>query len=111
MEKEYKIQITRFAYQQMEKIRNYVVYELMAPRAAHSLLAELRKKILLLQWTPGMYALVDEEKWRKQAVRKFPVKNFLVYYWVDEERKIVHIIAVIYGRRDQLRQLELLELE
>lgn len=111
MEKEYKIQITRFAYQQMEKIRNYVAYELMAPRAAHRLLAELRKEILLLQWTPGMYALVDEEKWRKQGVRKFPVKNFLVYYWVDEERKIVHIIAVIYGRRDQLRQLELLELE
>ena len=31
-----------------------------------------------------------------------PVKNFLVYYLVDEEKKVVWITAVIYGRRDQI---------
>ena len=34
-----------------------------------------------------------------------PVKNFLVYYWIDEENKSVTVTAVIYGRRDQLAAL------
>ena len=34
-----------------------------------------------------------------------PVKNFLVYYLVDEEKKVVWITAVIYGRRDQIAAL------
>ena len=33
------------------------------------------------------------------------VKNFLVYYLIDEESKSVFVTAVIYGRRDQLAAL------
>lgn len=33
------------------------------------------------------------------------VRNFLVYYSVDEDRETVWIIAVIYGRRDQAAAL------
>lgn len=48
---------------------------------------------------------------QKKGVRRFPVKNFLVYYWIDEDNKLVNVIAVIYARRDQLKQLENLDLE
>ena len=34
-----------------------------------------------------------------------PVKNFLVYYLIDEESKTVSVTAVIYGRCDQLSAL------
>lgn len=34
-----------------------------------------------------------------------PVKNFLVYYLIDEEKKAVWVTAVIYGRRDQIAAL------
>ncbi len=34
-----------------------------------------------------------------------PVKNFLVYYLVDEEKKAVWVTAVIYGRRDKISVL------
>jgi len=44
---------------------------------------------------------MQEEKWRSQGLRKMVVKYFLIYYWVDEERKEVHIVAVIYGRHIQ----------
>ncbi len=36
---------------------------------------------------------------------QMPVKNFLVYYLIDEEKKTVWIMAVIYGRRDQIAAL------
>ena len=38
--------------------------------------------------------------------RKIRVKNYFVYFCVDESRKEVQILAVIYARRDQATQLE-----
>jgi len=36
-----------------------------------------------------------------------PVKNFLVYYWIDENHKTVWITAIVYGGRDQLNVLKI----
>ena len=33
------------------------------------------------------------------------VKNFLVYFWIDEANEKVQITAVIYSKRDQISQL------
>lgn len=53
---------------------------------------------------------MEEEPWRGYGVHKMPVKNFLVYFWVNEELKEVHITAVIYGRRDQFEQLKQMDI-
>ena len=37
-----------------------------------------------------------------EEIHKMPIKNFLVYYLIDEDRKVVWVTAVIYGRRDQI---------
>lgn len=54
---------------------------------------------------PTSYQVIDEEPWGSQGVRKISVKNYYIYYWVDEEQKIVQILAVIYNKRDQIKQL------
>ncbi len=46
-----------------------------------------------------------------QEIHRLPVKNFLVYFWIDEDKMKVQITAVIYGKRDQLRQLSQIEME
>ena len=55
---------------------------------------------------PKRVALTEEEPWRSYGVHKMAVKNFLVYFWIDDKRNEVHVIAVIYGRRDQLEALK-----
>jgi len=55
---------------------------------------------------PGRIASADDEPWRSYGVHKMSVKNFLVYFWIDEASKRVQITAVIYGRRDQLQQFQ-----
>jgi len=37
-----------------------------------------------------------------RGIRKMSVKNFLVYYLIDKEKKIVRIAAVIRGQSDQI---------
>jgi hypothetical protein len=54
---------------------------------------------------PKRHSLVDKEPWRSEEVRKVIVKNFLIYFWVDEENMKVQVIAVIYEKRDQLARL------
>ena len=39
------------------------------------------------------------------------LKNFLIYYWVDDENNRVQVTAVIYSRRDQIRQLSNMDME
>ena len=65
----------------------------------------LYKEIAELCFMPSRYPLVEEEPWHSKRVHKMPVKNHLVYYWVNEGAKSVYVTAVIYGRRDLLAAL------
>ena len=41
----------------------------------------------------------DSGKWADEGVRKLPVKNFIVFYSIDEEKKAVNILAALSERR------------
>ena len=58
-----------------------------------------------LAFLPKSHSLIEEEPWRSEGVRKIIVKNFFIYYWVDDKNSRVQIIAVIYSRRDRIKQL------
>lgn len=105
MDKEYKVKVTRQAMAQMKEIIQYISVELLAPEAADKLLDKMREAIAKLSVMPERYALIEEEPWKHEGIRKVIVNNFLIYYWVDEENHKVQVIAVIYNRRDQLRAL------
>ena len=60
---------------------------------------------------PRSVALTEEEPWHSYGIHKLPVKNFLVYFWIDEAARKVQVTAVIYGRRDQVRQLSEMSME
>ena len=105
MDKEYKVKVTRQAMAQMKEIVQYISVELLAPEAADKLLDKMREAIAKLSVMPERYALIEEEPWKHEGIRKVIVNNFLIYYWVDAENLKVQVIAVIYNRRDQLRAL------
>ncbi len=103
---EYSVKITPQANEQMQEIFIYISKTLCVPDTALRLLNELKKAIMSLARMPKRVALTEEEPWRSYGVHKMAVKNFLVYFWIDDKRNEVHVIAVIYGRRDQLEALK-----
>ena len=107
---EYKVKITPQASAQMLEIFSYISDTLKEQVIAERLLQDLQKSILSLNTMPKRVALVEEEPWRSYGIHKMPVKNFLVYFWINEEMKEVHITAVIYGKRDQLEQLKQMDI-
>lgn len=42
-------------------------------------------------------------------MRKMNVKGFIIYYYVDKNTKTVNVVAFIYGKRNQIAQLNKIE--
>lgn len=102
---QYQIKITDHAIGQLQETVRYISKVLQAPDVALRWADRLEEEIAGLDKMPGRYPLTPEEPWRSAGIHKMPVENFLVYYWIHEEQKVVWVTAVIYGRRDQINQL------
>lgn len=103
---EYKIKVTRQAKEHLALIREYIATELQAPIVAKRMLELLKSEMMSLQTMPYRVKLISEQPWCEIGFRRIRVKNYYVYFCVDDSRKEVQILAVIYVRRDQARQLE-----
>lgn len=102
----YKIIITPDAEDDLVELRNYIADVLLARDTARNYIHTIRKEIGTLSEMPARYKPVDDEPWHSRGIRRIMVNNFFVYYRIDEDRKQVFILNVIYARRDQLRMLE-----
>ena len=90
----------------MYKRQRYISGELQNPAAADRLAMELVNAAESILTFP--YALPAYQPIRplKREYRKILVQNFLMLYWVDEEKKLVTIARVVYAKRDVARLLE-----
>ena len=108
---EYVVKLTRQAQRQMREIAHYVAFSLQAPDTALRLIDEIDGEIESLSRFPNSVALAEDEPWRSLGIHKLPIKNYLVYFWVDEPAKKVQVTAIVYGRRDQKQALSQMSLE
>lgn len=106
---EYKVKITPLALSQLSETVKYISDILLVPETAAKWLDVLHKGIASLSSMPCRFPLTDEESWHSRGIRKLPIKGFLVYYLVSDERKTVTVTAVVYGRRDQIAALKQLD--
>lgn len=102
---QYEVKLTPQAVEQMQETISYISHILLEPEIARRWADLLQQEISSLNSMPARFPLIEEEPWHTYGVRKMTVKNFLVYYLIDEEGKTVSITAVIYGRRNQLAAL------
>ena len=98
MDNIYTVKITSQAEEQIQETIYYITHELKAPDAALHLLDTLENSITSL----SHYS---------KGIRRLPVKNFLIYFWIDDANMNVQVIALIYGKRDQLHQLSQMNME
>jgi len=101
MPENYTVKLTSQAEEQLCEIADYIRFTLQSPNSALNMLRTLEKAILSLDLFPNRVPLTEEEPWRSQGFRKLSVKNYLVYFWVNEDEKKVQVTGVVYGRRDQ----------
>ena len=101
----YKIIILPEAQKDIRSIVLYIAKELAAPQAALKLENDFEEGIKSLSKMPKRIRTVDEQPWKDKGIRKTRVKNYYIYFIIDEEIKAVKILAVIYVKMDQKKQM------
>ena len=82
----------------------YIAYTLEAPKAARDLLSEFDKTVRQIAEYPYAHELYRTDRPMKDEIRKVPVKNYVLYYAVFQDR--VEIRRFLYGKRDKSRIVE-----
>ena len=108
---DYRIIMTPDAIGDLTELRAYIADVLLAPDTALKYIQTIRREIGSLARMPARHKCVDQEPWRSRGVRKIIVKNFCVYYRIDEPMGTVYVLNVIYLRRDQLKALSRMKLD
>ncbi len=101
----YTVKLTAQALEQLGEIYDYIRFTLQSPDTAEKMLDTLEKELSSLSLFPNRVPLTEEEPWHSQGIHKLSVKNYLVYFWVNEGEKKVQVTGVVYGKRNQREYL------
>jgi len=96
----YQLTFLPFARQDMTDIVRYISHELLNPMAADALADEMIEAAKHLRDFPYINTVHQTIKPLKHEYRKLLVKNYIMFYWVDEKEKLITVARAIYGRRD-----------
>jgi len=96
----YKLDYLPIATQDMVNIMKYISHELCNPAAAELLMHEMLESADNLMFSPYSNAIHQNIRPLKQEFRKLIVKNYIMFYWIDETEKQITIARVLYSRRD-----------
>ena len=97
---EYKVFVTERAKSDLAEVYSYISTELQSAATADKIIDSLQCAMKELSIMPNRYHRYMEEPWLSEGVRFFSVRNFSVFYTVDEDEHSVFVVHVIYSKRD-----------
>ncbi len=101
--KEYNIEYSKEAKQDLIGIKRYIKYNLQEPNTAQKLISKIKMEIDKLKNDPTIYAIIEDELIRKLEIRKLIVNNYIVFYRIKNEN--VQIVRIMYRRRNWINLL------
>lgn len=96
---EFKVQVTSAARKDLNDISCYISETLLEPSIANKLYDEIKNGIFSLKTMPSRFPVIDEKPFSLLRIRKLCVKNYIIFYSVDDNQKIVTVFRILYGRR------------
>lgn len=101
----YEIQWTSLAKKDLILAISYISDILKAPAAAEKLLDSIEHEVEALSENPHMFPLSRDENIAHRGIRHFSVKNYMLFYTVEEEIKTVTVIRFLYAKRNWMQLL------
>ena len=93
----YNVRILDEAKDDIKKIIIYIKTKLKEPEIAKQYSNVFKEEILKLKDTADIYSVIDNEVTGKSYIRKINIKNFMIFYRINQEIKEVQILAVYYS--------------
>ncbi|MCL2010864.1 MAG: type II toxin-antitoxin system RelE/ParE family toxin [Synergistaceae bacterium] len=97
---DFQVKYSEQAAQDISDIIEYICGVLHNPGAAECFYDEVNKKRQNISKNPFMYPLSRDEKLNAEGYRVVVIRNYLLFYFINEADMIVYIARIVYGRRD-----------
>ena len=112
----YKLVFSKIIDEEIESCYEYIRDILEAPMAAENLMKELYEKLNYLKEKPYSRPLVHDEFLSSLGVRAIKVKNYLVFYFIEEDekdknKKYVNLISFMYNKRNWMNILKKIDIK
>ena len=101
----YRVEVSEPAEKDLHDIVRYISSQLLAPMTAANMLDAIEASLTTLEDMPQKYAPVTDERLALMGYRKLLVKNYIVFFTIDEKAKVVDVERILYARRDWLNIL------
>lgn len=97
---QYKVIVQRIAIADMREIYSHISRDLNEPLAAERIHRAIVEAVKGLSVFPLRLQLIQDEPYRTAGYRMLPVKNYIIFYVADQDAETIHIVRILYHRRD-----------
>ena len=97
----YSYILTEIAEADVEDAFDYISNKLLNPEAASAFADELENILEEICRTPKSGRPVSNPYLKRNDIRRVLIKNYIVYYLIDESGAKIVVLRVVYNRRDQ----------
>ena len=67
----------------------------------------IRNEIKTLEFSPQKFAIIDDDAIKDLNIRKLIIKNYIVFYRVNENKNIVNIERILYGASNWIEKFNI----
>ena len=105
MDEKYKINLSIKAKDDLKSIVLYIKNNLNEPAIANKYAKIIREEIQTLEYSPQKFAIIDDSSIKNLNIRKLIIKNYIAFYRVNEENKVVNVERILYGSSNWINEL------
>ena len=107
MSEKYDIKLSIKAKDDLKRIVLYIKNELNEPSIASKYANMIRNEIKTLEYSPQKFAIIDDDAIKDLNIRKLIIKNYIVFYRVNENKNIVNIERILYGASNWIEKFNI----
>ncbi|MCI7612481.1 MAG: type II toxin-antitoxin system RelE/ParE family toxin [Selenomonadaceae bacterium] len=96
----YKVLETVAATKDLDNIIGYITGKLYNFTAAKDFADEVEQCYKKLSVIPFMYELCQDERLKRLGYRKVVIKNYIMVYRIDNDRRLVYVMRFFYGKQN-----------
>lgn len=96
----YSIEYLPFALYDLQDITRYIAQELGSPSAAQRIAEGIVAAVDSLADMPYRRAVYVPIKSLDREYRTIRHGNYVAFYWIEEQRKVVTVARILYGKTD-----------
>ena len=105
MDEKYEIKLSIKAKDDLKSIVLYIKNNLNEPAIAKKYSKIIREEIQTLEYSPQKFAIIDDNSIKDLNFRKLIIKNYIAFYRVNEESRVVNVERILYGASNWINEL------